>query len=107
MSKLAWLCLFVYSTSAEKASVLCSLKQLSVLVLWSAPGSLASCHLIICGKCVCGWGGGGGGGGAIFQVLVYDILPTTIASIDYALGFQKTNCQLTEFFVGAQLAVSL
>ena len=94
MSKLAWLCLFVYSTSAEKASVLCSLKQLSVLVLWSAPGSLASCHLIVCGKCVCVEGGGGGGrrrrGGARFQVLVYDILPPTIASIDYALGFQKT-----------------
>ena len=40
------------------------------------------------------------------QALVYDILPSTTAIIDYAIGLRKLSAN-DQFFVGAQTAVSL
>ena len=45
------------------------------------------------------------GGEAKLQALVYDIFPTTIAVISYAIGSRKLSAN--EFFVGAQTIVSL
>ena len=40
------------------------------------------------------------------QALVYDIFPPTTAVIDYAIGLEKLSAN-GQFFVGAQVAVSL
>ena len=41
-----------------------------------------------------------------FQALVYDVLPPIIAIIDYTIGFGKRLAN-GQFFIGAQMAVSL
>ena len=43
---------------------------------------------------------------ARLQVLVYDILPLTTATTDYAIGLGKLSAN-EQFFVGAQMEVSL
>ena len=40
------------------------------------------------------------------QALVYDILPTTTAIADHAIGLEKLSAN-EHFFVGAQMAASL
>ena len=40
------------------------------------------------------------------QALVYDILPPTTATINYDIGLEKLSAT-GQFFIGAQMAVSL
>ena len=40
------------------------------------------------------------------QALVYDILPSTTATLDYAIGLEKLSAN-RQFFVDAQTAVNL
>ena len=44
--------------------------------------------------------------GYTLQALVYDILPPTTATIDYAIGLEKMSAN-GQFFIGVQIAVSL